>query len=211
VALAPRSPDLTRDPGLSADRTGTPNNPSRGQSCVSLDGKPRSDCVLQDLELDWDLPDHELSQALTPRGGFEHGSRGRADRPGQFGVDTVVRHIVGVSRQHGVLAIASKSSSACAWLSARATRAPRKLDLVRIATEIRAELESGAARQMAGALYSVAPGRGGPHFGARHAELQTVRNAWEMWRWSAFSPVAKSQDSTFTATPGYYRTLPTPR
>ena len=52
-----------------------------------------------------------------------------------------------------------------------------KLDLVRIATEIRAELESGAARHMAGAVYVSCSGRGGPHFGARHAELQVVRHA----------------------------------
>src|SRR6202795_3171765 len=52
-----------------------------------------------------------------------------------------------------------------------------QLDLVRIATEIRAELESGAARHMAGAVYVSCSGRGGPHFGARHAELQVVRKA----------------------------------
>ena len=49
--------------------------------------------------------------------------------------------------------------------------------LERIATEIRAELESGAARHMAGAVYVSCSGRGGPHFGARHAELQVVRHA----------------------------------
>src|SRR5439155_24417565 len=52
-----------------------------------------------------------------------------------------------------------------------------QLDLVRIATEIRAELESGAARHMAGAVYVSCSGRGGPHFGARHAELRVVRDA----------------------------------
>src|SRR5436309_15307025 len=52
-----------------------------------------------------------------------------------------------------------------------------QLDLMRIATEIRAELESGATRRMAGAIYVSCSGRGGPHFGARHAELQVVRHA----------------------------------
>ena len=52
-----------------------------------------------------------------------------------------------------------------------------ELDLVRIATEIRSELESSAARDVAGAVYVSCSGRGGPHFGARHAELQVVRNA----------------------------------
>ncbi|MBC8752988.1 FIST C-terminal domain-containing protein, partial [Paraburkholderia podalyriae] len=59
------------------------------------------------------------------------------------------------------------------------TRNPEaaKVDLVRITTEIRAELEGGTAGHMSGALYVSCSGRGGPHFGARHAELQTVRKA----------------------------------
>src|SRR5262249_28337133 len=58
------------------------------------------------------------------------------------------------------------------------TRNPEaaRLDLVRIATEIRAELESAASR-IAGAVYVSCSGRGGPHFGARNAELQVVRHA----------------------------------
>nr|WP_321575054.1 FIST C-terminal domain-containing protein [Paraburkholderia franconis] len=48
-------------------------------------------------------------------------------------------------------------------------------DLVRIATEIRAELESNAKVHLSGALCVSCSGRGGPHFGARHAELQAVR------------------------------------
>ena len=64
-----------------------------------------------------------------------------------------------------------------------------ELYLVRIATEIRDELESGAAQNMAGAVYVSCSGRGGPHFGARHAELQVVRNARATCRCSAFLPV----------------------
>ena len=52
-----------------------------------------------------------------------------------------------------------------------------QLDLVRITTEIRDEVESAAARRIAGALYVSCSGRGGPHFGAQHAELQIVRKA----------------------------------
>jgi small ligand-binding sensory domain FIST len=67
---------------------------AEGNLVVSLDGKPALDCVLQDLGLDQDLPDHELSQALTTTlVGLSTGAEDVPSRPGQFGVDTVVRHI----------------------------------------------------------------------------------------------------------------------
>jgi small ligand-binding sensory domain FIST len=145
---------------------------------VSLDGKPALDCVLQDLGLDRDLPDDELSQALsTTLVGLITAAEDVPTRPGQFGADTVVRHLVGVDRQHQVLAIAEQIDPGMRL--AFCTRNPdaAQLDLVRIATEIRDEVESGAARPMAGAVYVSCSGRGGPHFGARHAELQMVRKA----------------------------------
>jgi small ligand-binding sensory domain FIST len=52
-----------------------------------------------------------------------------------------------------------------------------RADLLRIATEIRAEIESGTAGRALGVLYISCSGRGGPHFGAPNAELQLVRRA----------------------------------
>src|SRR5258708_19920412 len=76
---------------------------------VSLDGKPALDCMLQDLGLDRDLPDHELSQALsTTLVGLITATEDVPTRPGQFGADTVVRRLVGVDRRHQVLAIAEQ-------------------------------------------------------------------------------------------------------
>jgi small ligand-binding sensory domain FIST len=97
--------------------------------------------------------------------------------PGKFGADTLVRHLVGVDPEHRVLAIADRVEPGMHL--AFCTRNPEaaRVDLVRIATEIRTELEGGTAGHMSGALYVSCSGRGGPHFGARHAELQTVRNA----------------------------------
>ena len=145
---------------------------------VSLDGKPALDCVLQDLGLDRDLPDHELSQALsTTLVGLITAAEDVPTRPGQFGADTVVRHLVGVDREHQVLAIAEQIEPGMRLAFCTRNAEAAQLDLVRIATEIRDEIESGAARQMEGAVYVSCSGRGGPHFGARHAELQTVRKA----------------------------------
>jgi small ligand-binding sensory domain FIST len=145
---------------------------------VSLDGKPALECVLQDLGLDRDVPDHELSQALSATlAGLITTTEDVPTRPGQFGADTVVRHLVGVDRQHQVLAIAEHLEPGMRLAFCTRNAQAAKRDLVRIATEIRDELESGAARTVAGAVYVSCSGRGGPHFGAPHAELQVVRNA----------------------------------
>jgi len=145
---------------------------------VTLDGKPALNCVLQDLGLDRDLPIDALSQALsTTLVGLSVGAEDVPKRPEKFGADTLVRHLVGADLQQRVLAIADLVEPGMHL--AFCTRNPdaARADLVRIATEIRAELECDTARHMSGALYVSCSGRGGPHFGARHAELQTVRNA----------------------------------
>ena len=145
---------------------------------VRLDGKPALDCVLHDLGLDPDLPDDELAQALsTTLVGLITAAEDLPSRPGQFGADTIVRHLVGVDRQHHVLAIAEQVEPGVRLAFCTRDAEAAQLDLARIATEIRAELESSAAPHMAGALYVSCSGRGGPHFGGRHAELQMVRKA----------------------------------
>ena len=144
----------------------------------SLDGKPALDCLLQDLGLDRTLSDQALLQALAGTlVGLITTAEDVPTRPGQFGADTIVRHLVGVIPQYRALAIAEQIEPGMRLAFCTRNADAAKLDLVRIATEIRAELESGAARHMAGAVYVSCSGRGGPHFGARHAELQVVRHA----------------------------------
>ena len=76
---------------------------------VSLDGKPALDCVLQDLGLDRALSDHALSQALSGTlVGLITTAEDVPTRPGQFGADTIVRHLVGVIPQYRALAIAEQ-------------------------------------------------------------------------------------------------------
>jgi len=133
---------------------------------------------LQDLGLDDDLSFDELSQALsTTLVGLSTGAEDVPTWPGQFGADTFVRHLVGVDPKHRILAIADQVEPGMhlAFCTRNAEAARR--DLVRIATEIRAELEGSTTTHLSGALYVSCSGRGGPHFGARHAELQTVRDA----------------------------------
>ena len=145
---------------------------------VTLDGKPALDCVLDDLGLDRDLPVDALSQALsTTLVGLSTGAEDVPKKPGQFGANTLVRHLLGVDPGHRVLAVADLVESGMELAFCTRNREAARLDLVRIATEIRAELHGGTAGRMSGALYVSCSGRGGPHFGARHAELQTLRNA----------------------------------
>jgi small ligand-binding sensory domain FIST len=151
---------------------------AKGNFAVSLDGQPALDCVLQDLGLHGDSPDDELAQALSATlVGLITAAEDVPTRPGQFGADTVVRHLVGVDREHRVVAIADRIEPGMRLAFCTRNAEAAQLDLVRITTEIRDEVESGAARRMAGALYVSCSGRGGPHFGARHAELQMVGKA----------------------------------
>jgi small ligand-binding sensory domain FIST len=145
---------------------------------ISLDGQPALDCVVRDLGLERDASDDELGQALsTTLVGLISAGEDVPARPGQFGTETAVRHLVAADRRHRVLAIADRIEPGMrlAFCTRDAHAAQR--DLVRITTEIRDEVESGAGRYMAGALYVSCSGRGGPHFGAPHAELQIVRKA----------------------------------
>lgn len=145
---------------------------------VSLDGRPALDCVMRDLGLDQDASDDELFDALSRTlVGLSSVAEDVLTRPGQFGAETVVRHVMGVDREQKILAIAEQVEPGMRLAFCTRNAKAARLDLVRVATEIRGNVESGAAQHMAGALYVSCSGRGGPHFGARHAELQILRNA----------------------------------
>ncbi|BAL26799.1 FIST N-terminal domain-containing protein [Azoarcus sp. KH32C] len=143
---------------------------------LRLDGRPALACLLDDLGLDTELPTEEMLEALSGTlVGLSTGPSDVTAHPGQFGPDTLVRHLIGVDPQNQVLAIGDEVAEgmhlAFCTRDARAARA----DLVRIALEIRTEL-AGSGKAIAGALYVSCSGRGGPHFGGPHAELQTVRD-----------------------------------
>jgi small ligand-binding sensory domain FIST len=108
----------------------------------------------------------------------------------------MVRHIIGLDPvRHGV-AIAHHVQAGMHVAFCKRDAASAKADLLRIATEIRDSLEPEEqsaeeaamladhllsqphpGRRIAGAIYISCTGRGGPHFGAPHAELQIIRRA----------------------------------
>lgn len=150
---------------------------------TSLDGHPPLHWLLQDLGLPADEPLPRLAMRLgqTLAGLSEPGEDTLA-RPGQFGTDVRVRHLVGLEPNRGYLSVAEQvHPGMLLTFCVRHADAARR-DLVRIATELRelaeGDPESGQPpRRMAGALYVSCAGRGGPHFGAAHAELQALRHA----------------------------------
>lgn len=150
---------------------------SEGNYVITLDGRPALDCVMQDLGIDDELLADELSDALSATlVGISSGNEDVPLHAGKFGADTLVRHLVGVDLENRVLAIGDEIESGSQLAFCKRHPAAARRDLQRIATEIRDELESGASGKLAGALYVSCSGRGGPHFGARHAELRVVRD-----------------------------------
>lgn len=164
---------------------------------AELDGEPALDCLLRDLGVNEREPRTALPRIRETLAGLSDASDDVLSRPGQFGADTRVRHIVGIDPVRRGVAIADdiEPGVQLAWCR-RNTEAARR-DLTRICAEIREELEPEAltveaalalqgaqadrmphpARRMAGAIYVSCLGRGGAHFGAPSGELAIVQRA----------------------------------
>jgi small ligand-binding sensory domain FIST len=173
---------------------------TQGQRNVvtELDGEPALDCLLRDLKVDGSQPRDALPRLRQTLVGLSDGGDDLLSRPGQFGTETRVRHLIGIDPQQRGVAVSDlvEPGMQLAFCS-RDTEAARR-DLVRICSEIREELEPEElsletalalhggdpahrmphpARRIAGAIYVSCTGRGGPHFGAPSAELAIVRHA----------------------------------
>ncbi len=165
---------------------------------VSLDGRPALDCLLHDLAIDPSDPGRSLQRLRPTLVGLSGAHDEVLARPGQFGTDTLVRHLIGIDPTRRAIAIGEVAAAGTQLaFCTRHVEAARR-DLVRICTEIREELEpepvalesvytrhnvagpGGApfvGRKIAGAVYVSCAGRGGPHFGKPSEELSIVRRA----------------------------------
>ena len=162
-----------------------------------LDGEPALECLLRDLGVSGREPREALPRIRETLVGLSDGSDDALSRPGQFGADTRVRHLVGIDPGRGGVAVSDEVETGMqVTFCHRDTEAARR-DLVRICSEIREEVEPEAlsveaalalqgaeahqaphpARRIAGAIYVSCVGRGGPHFGAPSAELAIIRRA----------------------------------
>lgn len=163
---------------------------------VSLDDEPALAVLLRDLKVDAEDPREALPRLRGTLVGLSDSGqtpvRGRS-----FGVETRVRHLVGIDPGRHAVAIADVVEPGMQLAFCQRNTEAARRDLVRICTEIREELEPEdlpletalalhggdldsaphPARQIAGAVYVSCAGRGGPHFGAPSAELAIVRHA----------------------------------
>ena len=162
----------------------------------ALDGEPALDCLLDDLDVDENLPREALPKLRSTLVGLSGENDGAADefdtpaRAGSFGTETRVRHLVGLDPQRRGVAIADVAEPGLQLAFCRRDADAARRDLMRIGAEIRSALEPdelplapeapaapAEGRRIVGALYVSCTGRGGPHFGAPSAELQLVRHA----------------------------------
>jgi small ligand-binding sensory domain FIST len=163
---------------------------AEGNVVLALDEAPALDVLVADTGVNLARPQQTLSRLRETLVGLNEGDEDTMARAGAFGIDTRVRHLVGLDP--GRHAIAIGENVRAGMQLAFCTRNPEaaRRDLVRICSEIREELEpeteplaaglgamESGAQRIAGAVYVSCAGRGGPHFGAPSAELQIVRRA----------------------------------
>jgi small ligand-binding sensory domain FIST len=161
----------------------------------TLDEQPALDVLLRDIGADPDEPRGALQRLRQTLAGLSDPADQALARPGQFGVDTRVRHVIGIDPQQRGVALAEvvEPGSQLAFCQRHAEAAAR--DLTRICAEVRDEVEQGlpqdaallhaaprddgapAEPRIAGALFISCAGRGGPHFGRPSAEAQMVQRA----------------------------------
>ena len=174
---------------------------SEGNVVTELDGEPALDVMLAALKVTLDQPREALAKVRSTLVGLSDPADVLNDRhvqyPGQFGAEVVVRHIIGLDPGRKGIAISGAPVNGMTLAFCERNVQAARADLIRVCAEIREELEPEElsvelasalnapeaesaphpARRIAGAVYVSCAGRGGPHFGAPSAELQTVRRA----------------------------------
>ena len=158
---------------------------AEGNLVLALDGEPALPQLLDELGVDLDNVQRAVAALRRTLVGLTDEGDQALARGGQFGADTRVRHLIGIDPARQAVAVGDVVAPGTQLaFCTRDVEAARR-DLVRVCSELREEAEgdhvSGAAagtgRRIAGAIYVSCTGRGGAHFGAPSAELQTVRRA----------------------------------
>ena len=165
-----------------------------------LDDESALDCLLRDVGLAGTEPRAALPTLRQTLVGLSDapGGNGADDavaRPGAFGADTRVRHLIGLDPGRRGIAIADTAEPGMQLAFCMRNVQAARRDLVRICAEVREELEpeslplpaalgpadgappEASSSPIAGAVYVSCAGRGGAHFGAPSAELAIVRHA----------------------------------
>jgi len=147
---------------------------AEGNYLVTLDGGRALDVVMEDLGIGPEIDDEPLRRELAQTlAGLVTPGEDISAKPGQFGANTEVRHLIGVGRKAGVLVVAEQIKAGMQLAFCKRNPEAAKADLLRIVAEVRAQAEGAGG--IRGALYVSCSGRGGPHFGKRNAEFEMVR------------------------------------
>lgn len=164
---------------------------------LKLDGQPALQTLLAEAGISLDAPQEALAVVRRTLVGMLDPVDGTAlelvGRAGHFGVDTRVRHIIGLDTAREGIAVAEKVKPGMQVAFCRRDPVVARADLLRVCAEIREELEpeelpvgapamawpapTSGGRHIVGAVYVSCAGRGGPHFGAPNAEMQLIRHA----------------------------------
>lgn len=156
-----------------------------GPLVTELDGRPALDCLLEDLALPVLSAGADLRDAVprfrqTLIGLNRSADRPAAARPGSYGEQVLVRHLVGIDPQRRGVAVADRVQVGERMSFCERNPEAARRDLLRICTELRSEAEeqvtADGTSAIAGAIYISCAGRGGPHFGAPSAEAQWVKH-----------------------------------
>ena len=156
-----------------------------GPLVTALDGRPALDCLLEDLALPVLSAGADLREAVprlrrTLIGLNRSAEPVAAARPGGYGEQVLVRHLVGIDPQRRGVVVAERVQVGERLSFCERNPEAARRDLLRICTELRSEAEDAAGDDggcaIAGAVYISCAGRGGPHFGAPSAEAQWVRH-----------------------------------
>jgi small ligand-binding sensory domain FIST len=170
---------------------------AEGNVLLMLDGEPALDVLLAEAGISLDRPQEAMATLRATLVGLAPDGAPVIGRPGTFGTDVEVRHIIGLDPARRGVAVATQVEPGMRMAFCNRNVQAARADLVRICAEIREELEPeelpmatasalaapealGAphpGRRIAGAIYVSCAGRGGPHFGGPSAELQIVRHA----------------------------------
>jgi len=171
---------------------------SDGHVILQLDGRPALEVLLEDLNMNMDSPRTLLLQKIRETlVGLTSLSSEALKKTGGLADDVCVRHIIGLDTLRKGIAVAELIGEDLQLTFCERNAKAAKLDLIRIATEIREALEPQEmseaealeltgeslldapvlARKIMGAIYISCAGRGGPHFGAPSAELQLLKKA----------------------------------
>ncbi|MFM2068414.1 MAG: hypothetical protein RLZZ584_3323 [Pseudomonadota bacterium] len=107
---------------------------------LELDGRPALDCLVEDLGIDLEQPRVAMTRLRATLAGIADASQDMLARRGQFGVDTRVRHLLGLDPARRGVALAELVEPGQQLAFCRRDTEAARRDLVRICSEIREEL-----------------------------------------------------------------------